>query len=169
MSEEQFILTADPSFIDLALAELQAMSELVKMQTLNDGVLLITTTDSFWEVAERWRLVPPIFVRHICPVQSTVPLGQNQTTDLAILRQTVAEVLLDMVDPSLPLSVQSRILTPLPYKPFDINSSLATYLQTAANITIDVRTPHQVLSVVCAHSPAEQTTQLATRNAQPIA
>ncbi|MCB0061044.1 MAG: hypothetical protein KDE19_02975, partial [Caldilineaceae bacterium] len=161
---EQFILTADPSFADLALAEAKAACQVTDTVPLDEGILLVTTADSFWTLAETWRLTPPIFVRHICPVQSTVPLRNQSATDLAILRQTVANELLDLVDPTLPLSVQSRILTDLPYKPFDINSTLAAFLQEELDVPIDVRAPHQVISVVCAHLPVQVDVEANARN-----
>ncbi len=150
MSDEQLILTANPSFIDLAMAELQKTSTVIAQQTLDDGIVLITLVQSFWELAEAWRLAPPIFVHHICPVQITCPLQQDQHRDLPLLCQALSEEIVALVDPSLPLSVQSRILTNLPYKPFDINNALADCLREGSGVQIDVRTPHQVLSVVCA-------------------
>ncbi len=161
MSSEQLILTADPSFVDLALAELHKAANVTAITTLADGVLLITLADSFWTLAETWRLAPPIFVRHMHPVQSTLLLRAKQGADLALLRQSLADDISELIDPQLPLSVQSRILTSLPYKPFDINSTLADQLKVEANVTIDVRAPHQVLSVVCAQPPnAEPTAYL---------
>ncbi|MEZ4615733.1 MAG: SAM-dependent methyltransferase [Caldilineaceae bacterium] len=154
MSEDQLILTADPSFLDLALEELQNVAPPTAQQTLDDGVILVTLDGSFWEAAEQWRLAPPIFIRHICPVQSTVHLQQKHETDLAMIRQQVEQDLIDLVDPALPLSVQSRILTALPYKPFDINRALADFLQESTGVPIDVRAPHQVLSIVCAETTA---------------
>ncbi|HRW04496.1 MAG TPA: SAM-dependent methyltransferase [Caldilineaceae bacterium] len=149
-TEEQLILTANPSFLDLAVSELQEIGTILAQQSLADDVLLLTLAESFWEVAEPWRLAPPIFPHHICPVQSRVALRAQTNTDLAILQQTLASELLDLVDSTLPLSVQSRILTTLPYKPFDINRTLSTYIHQQLGVPIDVRAPHQVLSVVCA-------------------
>jgi 23S rRNA (cytidine2498-2'-O)-methyltransferase len=169
MSEEQLILTADPSFIDLAMGELRKATPVVAQQTLADGVLLITLDDSFWALAEQWRLTPPIFVRHICPVQNTVALQQATESDLATLRQVVTAEISALVDPALPLSVQSRIFTPLPYKPFDINNALAGHLHDETGVPIDVRAPHQILSVVCAAVVGTAKTQPATHNAPPVA
>lgn len=170
MVQEQLVLTADPSFVDLALPELEAASTLQHVTTLDDGVLLVTIDVSLWELAERWRLDPPIFVRHICPVQATVSLRAKSGADLAILRQAVTEELLDLVDPTLPLSVQTRILADLPYKPFDVNKSIADLLVEQINVPIDVRTPHQVLSIVCAETTtAEQNRQQTTDSTQHAA
>lgn len=155
-SVEQLILTVNPSFLDLALSELTKATAVEGQLRLTDGVLLITVGRSFWEIAEEWRLAPPIYVRHICPVQSRVILQRQQQNDLAMIRQLVERDLLDVVDPTLPLSVQSRLLASLPYKPFDINRMLSDYLHQTVDVPIDVRTPHQVLSVVCAElQPAD--------------
>jgi len=156
MSEEEVILTANPSFIDLAMGELKKATTVVAQQTLDDGVLLVTLADSFWALAETWRLAPPIFVHHICPVQVTCTLQQEAGADIAQLREALATEIESLVDPSLPFSVQSRILTPLPYKPFDINNALADELHAKSGAPIDVRTPHQVLSVVCAQKIVDE-------------
>lgn len=154
MTTEQLILTADPSFIDLAFSELNTQIDVVESSPLADDLLLITINDSFWTLAESWRLQPPIFARHICPVQALVSLRAETSPDLADLRQSVINDLLDLVDPALPISVQTRIVGDLPYKPFDINKSLADLLVEQVSVPIDVRKPYQVLSVVCTKSTA---------------
>ncbi len=169
LSDEQLILTANPSFIDLAMGELQKISTVVAQQTLDDGILLVTLAGSFWDVAEAWRLTPPIFVHHICPVQITCPLRQEQSADLALLCQALTPEIEALVDPTLPLSVQSRILTTLPYKPFDSNNALADYLREQTGVPIDVRAPHQVLSAVFAETMVEESGGTGGRHKETVA
>lgn len=149
MIQNQFIVTTDPSFADLALAEVQIVTPSAATVSVGEGVWLVTGEKTFWEIAETWRQQPPIFVRHICPVQQIVGLRNKIGSDQAILRQAINETIMPLVDPELPLSVQTRILTASSYKPFDINKALADYLQKECNVAINVRTPQQILSVVC--------------------
>ena len=158
------ILTAEADFLDLALAELHKAAPDAQTTPLADGVLLVTSSRSFFDLAEEWRLAPPIFVRHICPVQEIVPLRNQLNTDIAILCQHITETILPLVDPDLPFSVQTRVLADLPYKPFDLNTPLAEIL-SSGGAPLDVRNPQQILSVVCA---AINDTQHATRNT-PVA
>jgi 23S rRNA (cytidine2498-2'-O)-methyltransferase len=159
------ILTAEADFLDLALAELHKALPDAQTSPLADGVLLVTTSSTFFDLAESWRLAPPIFVRHICPVQTIVPLRNQLTTDLAILGQHVTDAILPLIDPDLPFSVQTRVLADLPYKPFDLNTPLAEIL-SSGGAPLDVRNPQQILSVVCAASSSQED---ATRNRQHAA
>ena len=158
------ILTAEADFLDLALAELHKAAPDAQTTPLADGVLLVNSSRSFFDLAEEWRLAPPIFVRHICPVQEIVPLRNQLNTDIAILCQHITETILPLVDPDLPFSVQTRVLADLPYKPFDLNTPLAEIL-SSGGAPLDVRNPQQILSVVCAAGSAQAD---ATRNT-PVA
>jgi 23S rRNA (cytidine2498-2'-O)-methyltransferase len=145
----QLILTADPDFIDLALDEARAaVSALKVVSRLAPGVLLLDCMEGFWGLAESWRLDPPIFVRHINPVDVTVPLRGAEDDVYAIVDAAEAE-LAATLDPELPFSVQTRILADLPYKPFDVNRAVSTRLQELSGAPLDVRNPAQVVSVVC--------------------
>lgn len=126
----------------------------------------------FFEIAETWRNAPPVFVRHISPVEQWFPLmggiigsdmGSNigSDTDTGIepdshhpditgLTEMVLSEFGDLLDPDFTFSVQSRVLADLPYKPFDINRALSTALHQATGAVLDVRSPQQVISVVCA-------------------
>ncbi len=147
----QLILTADFDFADLALSELQRTFRAAKVvATLAPGIFLVEIEQPFIELADQWRLAPPIFIRHIAPVQIVVPLQAQAEADLAALRQQVIIEIAPLIDPELAFSVQTRILADLPYKPFDVNNALADVIKTNTNATLDVRVPEQILSVVCA-------------------
>ncbi len=150
----QAILTAQPDFVDLALEELQAGATDARMVAeLAPGVLLVAFAESFWELADHWQHHPPIFVRHICPVDATAPLVGDEAADLALLEEVVREEFAPLIDPELPFSVQTRVLARLPYRPFQVNRALSQLIQEAAGAPLDVRNPVQVLSVVCAETP----------------
>lgn len=153
MNDYALILSADPAFVDLALAEVQQITTVEGSVALADGVWRVATQRPSWEVAEAWRAAPPIFVRHIYPAHLELGLRNKRETDFAILRQETLAHLASLVDPELTFSVQARVLAELPYKPFDLNQLLSTSLHESTGATIDVRAPQQILSVVCAAAP----------------
>ncbi|MBX3002063.1 MAG: hypothetical protein KF893_26295 [Caldilineaceae bacterium] len=148
----QLILTADPDFIDLALDEARRAASAVEVAArLAPGVLLLDCMEGFWGLAESWRIDPPIFVRHLNPVDVTIPLRGAEDDVFAIVDAAEAE-LAGMLEADLPFSVQTRILADMPYKPFDINRALSDRLQKVSGAPLNVRNPAQVVSVVCADS-----------------
>lgn len=158
------ILTADSDFLDLARDELRrADSEAQVLTELGPEVLLVEDNGRFFPLAQHWQTQPPIFVRHICPVQETVALT-GTGADLARLEQTVTRQFLDLVEPDWPFSVQTRLLADAPYKPFDVNSALADVIQTRTGAPLDVRQPVQILSVVVAAKTAYLGLSLAEHN-----
>jgi 23S rRNA (cytidine2498-2'-O)-methyltransferase len=162
----QLILTADPDFIDLALDEARnAVSAVKVVSRLAPGVLLLDCMEGFWGLAETWRLEPPIFVRHLNPVDLTVPLRDAEDDVYAIVDAAEAE-LSATLDPELPFSVQTRILADLPYKPFDVNRAVSNRLQELSGAPLDVRNPAQIVSVVCAQTDGRPPTANATPNIQ---
>ncbi|MEZ4634794.1 MAG: hypothetical protein R2856_07430 [Caldilineaceae bacterium] len=79
-------------------------------------------------MVESRRQEPPIFVRHIHPVDVTVSLRGAADDVFAIVDAAEAE-LASLMDPDMPFSVQTRILADLPYKPFDVNRAVSQRLQ----------------------------------------
>jgi 23S rRNA (cytidine2498-2'-O)-methyltransferase len=151
----QLILTANPDFGELALGELQqATRQTQPLNRLAPGVYLVSLEQTWADLAVAWQQLPPIFVRHICPVQQSGRLQNELAADLALLTAVVQAEIAPLVNPALSLSVQTRLLDKLAYKPFDLNTALAATLQAACAVTIDVRAPQQVLSLVCGGKPA---------------
>jgi 23S rRNA (cytidine2498-2'-O)-methyltransferase len=146
----EWLLTADPDFLDLALDELRAAETSAEvMGEPAPGVVLVGGQASFGALAAGWQVAPPIFVRHICPVQTAAPLSGN-TSDLTSIDQFAATEIAPWLDPALDFSVQTRIFGDLPYKPFDVNQRLAALLAEISGATLSVRGPDQVVSVLCA-------------------
>ncbi len=186
------ILSCDPDFVDLALAELEkTVDDAQVVATLADGVMAVHLPDGFVDLAERWRKSPPIFVRHICAVDEIEPLT-GKAADVHILRQCVDRRMLDQVDPTLPFSVQTRILageeaavtdddkspenrspiavassTGMTIKPFDVNKVLSETVTTKTGAPIDVRHPQQILSVVIASASEDAPQNLKSKIQNP--
>ncbi len=140
----KLILTADPAFSEMALAEMKkADSEMTVLHELAAGVFAIGFADDFFVPAELWRKHPPVFVRHISPVQLQIASADVQQ----IVTETVAEFV-DWVDPEFSFSVQTRLLEKVDFKPFAVNTAVSQALQEVTNAQLDVRNPTQILSVV---------------------
>jgi 23S rRNA (cytidine2498-2'-O)-methyltransferase len=147
------IVTMDPDFVDLGLDEIKSGSTgpVDVQDALEPGVYPLQLSTSFWNLAQKWQAHSPIFVRHIFPVQLTV----NMPT-LENLKQQTELVFADLVDPAFPFSVQTRIFGDWPFKPFDVNTKLATLLCESSGAELDVRRPRQIVSVVIARRPENE-------------
>jgi len=151
-----FILTNDPDFNDEASKELhKAIPDAQMKEEIAPGVWAIDSDVDFFTLAELWRKYPPIFVRHICPVwmtRETVETPALSTVEGAVslptLAQSAADEFHDLIDPSQPFSVQTRIFGDVAYKPFDVNRALSNAIIKATGAPLDVRQPEQILSVV---------------------
>ena len=155
------VLTCDDGAVDLAEQELaRSAPSAVVAAHLAPGVLLVAAGQPCERLADAWADAPPIFVRHICPVQRAVPLWEGES-DLDDMVEAAAATFFPVIDPAQRFSVQARLLAALPYKPYDVNQALAGAAVTATGATLDVRAPQQVLSVVCAEVPPAAVAQLA--------
>lgn len=165
----RWILSADPSFLDLALAEATARDRTAEpLLHLDGGVVLMRSALSFWNLAAAWHDAPPIFVRHICPVLSECYLTATEG-DLNLLADVVDADLTSWFEPALTFSVQTRLLTDLPYRPFTVNRHLSQRVAEATGARLDVRAPDQVLSVVCANSSSGGGSDIAYLGVSPAA
>lgn len=164
-----YIITANPDFADMALDELrQAQPEVRLTAELAPGIWLAHSPTGFLGLAEWWREHPPIFIRHICPVQQTLPVTGNGP-DIAALQRAVRRSFLELINPALSFSVQTRLFPPtgtagnMP-KPFDVNSALAEMIQRVTGAPLDIREPQQVLSVLVTGTNAYLGVSLTSHN-----
>ncbi len=153
------IATADPAFAEAALAEIAAVNGRI-LQELAPGIWSVQLRDDFFALAEQWRQQPPIFVRHICPVQTMLPLAEGVDE----LVETAVTTFTHLLEPAWPFSVQTRVLGNLTIKPFDINKPLSDQLADASGAPLDVREPFQILSVVLTDEEAYLGLSLAANN-----
>lgn len=155
----QWIVTADLDFANLAQDEVLAVDDMVQIDELAPGILLVTSSIDFGRLSETWLVTPPIFVRHVCPVQSMVFLpapSEDEAPDLAELVDTVTSDLLPALSPNWTFSVQTRVLHGS-LKPYQVNQAVADKV-ASAGLTLDVRLPRQVISIVLAGGPKEMLT-----------
>ena len=153
------ILTCDEAAVALAERELRVAAPGSRtLGLLAPGVLLAELRTPWSQLAAAWVAAPPIFVRHLCPVQAILPLPGAAEDPQAVatwLGSPDAAPLASNLAAGQHFSVQARVLCELPYKPFDLNTALAAVLVAHTGAVIDVPTPDQVVSVVCAALPAE--------------
>ena len=146
-SARQIILTSNQESDAVALNELRAVDAGLRLlEWLEPGVAWVELSRDWSALVEGLRRRPPIFCRHICPVQADLPLEQAPA-DLDALAQ-VCEGLLAGLDVGRSFSVQTRLLGAgaWPYGNYDVNLRLAD-MARATGAVLDVRRPAQVLSV----------------------
>jgi len=153
------VLTCDDGSMDLAEQELRrASAHSHTVAHLAPGVLLVDAKEQFASLAAAWQAAPPIFVRHICPVQQVIPLWDSpgDPDELAeAMTHPQGAALTDALAPDQAFSVQARLYGEFPYKPFDVNQAVSQAVAAYKGAALDVRAPQQVLSIVCAAlSPA---------------
>jgi 23S rRNA (cytidine2498-2'-O)-methyltransferase len=143
------IFTAAPASGRFALDEIREADRGFRLlDWLEPGVGLGELAGGWDLLAAAFRRKPPVFVRHICPVQTSRPLARSPS-DLSGLDQAV-ENLIPLLEWEQSFSVQTRLLGGggWPYQRFDVNQRLAAKLQSAG-VSLEVSRPQQVLSVVC--------------------
>lgn len=152
-SRPQLIFSAAPESGRIALEEIQRLGPRAGfLEWLDHGIGRVALAEGWTRLAAVFRKTPPIFVRHICPVQVRIPL-RRALSDLEALVQAT-RLLLPQVKPDCAFSVQTRMVGSSegmglwPYERFDINQRLASELR-ATGAALDVRQPVQVFSVVC--------------------
>lgn len=164
MSSPNLIITANPDFKELALAEVQQNQPRTQiLGEVEPGVWLCESPASFLTFAERWQKNPPIFVRHLCPVQVVVPL-KGSSTDVAALQTAVTREFLDLFEAELPFAVQTRLAEGLPYRKFDVNAALSDIIQQKTGAVLNTKRPLQILSVVVGEGNAYLGVSLASQN-----
>ncbi len=144
----QIVVTTDEGSLDLALKELQAVDPGAMLaQEFAPGVRLVNCSVNFATVAAAWATHPPIFVRHVNPVQSVVYVERGHEWQRALEAAAVAEIL-PFLEPALPFSVQCRTFPHVEIKPYAVNQILADAGTEQFGLVLDVRRPQQVISVL---------------------
>ena len=98
------IATADPAFAPAALAELQKANGQI-IDELAPGIWSVQLPGDFFALAEQWRQQSPVFVRHICPVQTVLSLADG----VEKLVETAVTTFTHLLEPDWPFSVQTRV------------------------------------------------------------
>lgn len=147
VDDKSLILTSSPVAVDAALREVQSVDPGARLQRwLADGVGWVALRAGWQTVAARFRSHSPTFCRHICPAQVSVSLAQTEA-DLDVLAEA-GKRLASRLDPARTFSVQARQFgQSWPYARYDVNQRLSG-IWVGQGLTLDVRQPEQVVSVV---------------------
>lgn len=151
MQTHWFVASADEESWPLAHEEVKAATSIRSGVELGPGVWLMDAALSFGELAAKWQEQPPIFVRHIHPVQRVLGLAGGADDPESLVARVMADGAVSAaLDSSQTFSVQSRVLAELPYKPFALNDPLSKALAEATGAPVDVRAPQQIVSLTAA-------------------
>jgi 23S rRNA (cytidine2498-2'-O)-methyltransferase len=142
-------MTSSPDAASAALSEVESADPGARLRAwLAPGVGWLELGMDWDGLVDRFRERPPIFCRHVCPVQATLPIAQREA-DLDALAEA-GEQLVPRLDVVRSFSVQTRLLgQDWPYGRYDVNEKLSAAL-VERGAPLDVRQPDQVLSVVLA-------------------
>lgn len=147
MTDPTLILTSNPDFSDLALAELKkAQPQAEVLGALAPGVWLVTAV-SFYSLAQAWQHRPPIFVRHISPVYFKMERA-DFGDDVGEICERVCLQMVDWVDATLSLAVQTRLFADVSFKAAALNTAVAERLHENSKVALDVANPQQIISIV---------------------
>lgn len=142
------IISAAPAAEAAAVEELRRAAPTAEVvRRLEVGTLLVAVADPLDTLLPAWEAQPPIWVRHVHPVQVSLPLLPGESGLARLV--AAAEPLAALLDPAQPFAVQSRLVGegPWPQTRFDMNERLATLLAAHSRAPLDVPQPQQVLSL----------------------
>lgn len=143
----RIIVTSAPESIWAALEEIKFGRYEIGTTELAPGVMLVELEQPL----EEWRAAlaqrPAVFIRHLAPVQREIVL-EGTPADLERLAR-VAAGLAEHLAPAASFAIQTRLLDEdqAHLARFEVNEALASAVQAAATVSLDVRHPAGVISV----------------------
>ncbi|GCE20990.1 SAM-dependent methyltransferase [Dictyobacter kobayashii] len=153
-TENLCLVTAQPEFIDAALAELQVMDpSLIMEEEIAPGILLCRAQDAarFMTITSKSR---PTFARHIAPVQTIVPLENNEDDLGEIALATVQLPGFAQLERGVHFAVQTRLIQTdkskgeRAYSGGQINKALAEALAEETGALEDIKKPQVIISLL---------------------
>lgn len=134
------ILTCSPYFTDSALNEIRrCQPQTTVCQHLAPGHLIVQALCSFDELTHPWHHRLPIYLHHLFPIHTVLPLEATQH-DLPELKQAALRI----APSDVVVQVRSTLETGLPYSPIEIQQFL-----NGRQVVSNVREPTgRVLSIL---------------------
>ncbi len=157
-----FLVTSSDEFENAAHAELRRSDpKLQPGETLAPGLFLVSSQYAEDDFAAIVAQEPPIYARHLFPVQAIIPLTKT-LDDLDKLAESVAGLPgLAILDSEISFTVQARLIgdeegqpSAYAYTPFAIKERLVAVIAERSGAQENIREPEEVLSVVCAGEQA---------------
>lgn len=115
------------------------------------GIRIARVDGGFARLSRGFAERPPVFVRHVCPLDIRVALEGDRPADLDI--EAAGAYAAARLDPARSFSVQTRAFPKRSGVPFAVNEAIAGAL-LRRGLRLDVRAPEQVVSVVCLEAEA---------------
>jgi 23S rRNA (cytidine2498-2'-O)-methyltransferase len=139
--------------LPLALDELSGFL-IGKPQRIDDECYFARVQGGFATVSAHFANKPPIFIRHICPVDEHIVFsGQSGEDELALILRAGGALLAQM-ESGIGFSVQVRFIGERrPYRPGQVSGELADR-GTAMGHTLNVKAPEQIISIVVSANQA---------------
>ncbi|GCE24609.1 hypothetical protein KDA_00930 [Dictyobacter alpinus] len=154
-TENLCLVTAQPEFIDAALAELHALDQsLTDEGEIAPGISLCRVQDvaRFMNIVSKTH---PTFTRHLAPVQAIVDIDNSEDDLGAIALATVQLPGFAQIERGTHFAVQSRLLQtdksqgPRAYSGGQINKTLAEALAEETGAIEDIKKPQVIISLLC--------------------
>jgi 23S rRNA (cytidine2498-2'-O)-methyltransferase len=148
------IFTTEPGVEQIAMNEIQLTNTAFKFDRwIDSGVALIKLENGFKSLVAAFRQTPPIFIRHICPVHVSISLSDEKDVIDSIEKELTK--LIFLLNKTKTFSVQTRLYSKEEklYKRYDINQRLSDNL-IENGFVLDVKSPEQIVSVVCTTNTA---------------
>lgn len=150
--DRQLIFTADADAAQIALSELQSLDPYAELiEWLAPGIGRLALSMSWGALTHQMRRHPPVFCRHICPVQVHVPVHKHIFEPERLAHAALS--LLPHLRAGQSFSVQTRLLgEDWSFGRYDVNTRLSEEIAAQEiaphGLPLDVRNPQQVLSAV---------------------
>lgn len=139
-------LAATPDYGELALRELAQAAPDAHPSAVMPGLWAVAGVP-FGELAARFRAAPPVFVRHVCPVDAGLVL-EGSDSDIAAIADAAA-ALAHRLSPERTFSVQVRLVEPTSaLTAFALSSRAVERIGAVSSAPRDVRAPRDVVSIV---------------------
>jgi 23S rRNA (cytidine2498-2'-O)-methyltransferase len=149
------IVTTHPEFLDAGLAEIRRFDKrLTHIELLAPGIALCTAPD----ISTLMRLAAeqhPIFVRHIAPVQTIVPLSDTESDVGKLALATANLPTFERLERGQRFAVQTRIIqsegssTRRPYSSGQVNKALAEAIIEETGAVESIKKPQIIVSLLC--------------------
>lgn len=146
----KLLFTCDPQASATALNELaKAGIPAQLLDWLDKGVGLVETglSTATWQAYLRAR--PPVFIRHICPVQAVWSTGEAHGDTEFFAKRIVSECVSAIARGT--FAVQVRVFdhlgTPAPWSRAALESTVSLLMSQQSEAVLDVRAPEQIVSV----------------------
>lgn len=158
MDTTSLIVTAHPEFLLTAISELKQLDQQCVLEDeLAPGIALCKTSDAT-RLMRKAAEARPVFVRHLAPVQVTIPLTNTEQDPGSIATEIAQLPTLTMLERGTHFAVQTRFVqtdknrSERPYSSGRLNQTLAEAFAEESGAVEEIKRPRVILSLLCSAS-----------------